>query len=144
MSASAAPTLIRMTVLLETSITPPFWVSLYRYSTRSKNALSDNAESIDFLKIMLAFVLRFHHLWCTLGCERALSLVKMLIREGRRKNDRIPENAGFLCRYGMYLCRDKLVLNQREPLDTSACRIVDRRDLAVQLPDGAAGLVVLI
>jgi len=30
---------------------------------------------------------------------------------GKEKNDFIPENAGFLCRNGLYLRVDKLVFN---------------------------------
>ena len=64
--------------------------------------------------------------------------------QGRKNNDLIPENAGFLCSYGMYLCGNKLVLNQREPLDPLVGSAVNWRDLAVQFSNGAAGLLVLI
>ena len=62
----------------------------------------------------------------------------------KKKNDFIPENAGFLCSYGLCLCGNKLVLNQREPLDPTAGGAANWRDLAVQFSHGAAGLPVLI
>lgn len=50
----------------------------------------------------------------------------------------------FLCSYGLYLRGNKLVLNEREPLDPLAGGAADWRDMAVQLSHGVAGLFVLI